>query len=222
SRPGSPAARARRGAEERPGCARPRCLCWDWMRRGSARLRPFTLHRSEGAHQALFEAFGRALRPEPAHDEDAQALLHFRARVAVGAEKDVRGEIALGGFVERAFDEEVNGAFHVMAAHVSFATFNFAAITRIPKTKGGFCKPPFAHSMCGAAHSTTMAFSSWSSSSTSKSPKSSSSSAKRSSSSLPSGSCTSVSSSAGSSFFLRPFVSSLRERILAGSAPPRM
>src|SRR2546421_5456735 len=90
-------------------------------------LRPAGFHGAERSRQALLEALRRAFRPpQPLDDEDANALLHLRARLAVGAQADVIGEVDLGWFVEEAVEEEVNGASYIVTAHQISVSFRWS------------------------------------------------------------------------------------------------
>src|SRR2546430_1984719 len=80
-------------------------------------LSPVAVHRAEGARQPLLETLRGAVTPQTGDDEHTQSRVHFRARLTVGTELDVGGEIFLPGFGERSIKEEVDGAAYIVTKH---------------------------------------------------------------------------------------------------------
>src|SRR5437667_12834246 len=132
-------------------------------------LRPLAFHRAECARQALLETLGGAFGPQAFDDEDAEALVDLGARVAVGAEQDVRGEVLLLGFGEGAVEEEVDRPFYIVTKHSSSFPSAVQVTTSLRSTEGGrrripaklFPKkrtaarrPPLHHVVCCVCYST--------------------------------------------------------------------
>src|SRR5439155_24264948 len=153
------------------------------------------------SHEPLLESIRGGQAGQSVPNKNAKPAMEFRPGFAFGAKVQMCAEVVLFLFAESSVEEEVRNALYIVTKHpMPFRS----VVTTARRLQLGYS---IANSSCC--------------SSSSSSSKSSSPPVKRTSSSFSSGSAASLSPS-GSSFFLRPFVSSLRERILAGSATPRM
>src|SRR5947209_13086701 len=125
--PGSRAAGGRRGAAAGRGCARLRYLCWDSTRRESASRQlalPLVAESAERACQSRLQSFRSRLRGEAGEDEAPDADLHLRTLVAIGAEIEVRLEIALLRLGQRTVEEKVNRTSDIVTKHHCFPSWS--------------------------------------------------------------------------------------------------